>query len=339
MEQFPLVSVIIPCYNLHDYILPCMESLDYQDYPNYEVLVVDDGSRDDSADIIRSFIANKPKFRMVQKPNGGLSSARNAGIREARGEWVSFVDGDDTVGPRYLSAMMDGLRQYPGELCTAGATAVNMQTGEESICRQGRDAHGNLPAELAHFSSCVFVWARMYSMKIIREHQVLFDERIRFGEDRPFNFSYLRHVNNYVFVDDHSYLYKVARKGSLTTAIVYPWQKSYVYGYVRGFLDACGDAENVKAALVSNQKLLGHMADMLLGDTINAALTANKTLYTELVQDDMAQFILHSYRPASGKSSLYWKLAVKRQYVLTVLLTKLYYCKPVFNFLKRSRLA
>lgn len=338
MKDFPLVSVVVPCYNLHAYILECLQSLAQQDYPNYEVLVVDDGSADDSATIIQNFIQDKPQFQLIRKTNAGLSAARNTGIHAAKGEWVSFVDGDDMVGPKYLSSMMDALRRHPAQLCIAGAMAWNVQTGQRRVCRESQVGCGALPEDLERFDSCVFVWARMYDMKIIREHNVLYDETLRFGEDRAFNFSYLRFVRQYVFADDKSYLYREARSGSLTTSIVYPWQKGYVFDYVRAFLDACGEAQSVMAVLKGNRKLLGHMADMLLGDTINAALSGDAARYRGLVNDPLAQFILSSYTPSTKKTAFFTGLAQKKRYLLTVLITKVYYSKPIYHWLKRHRL-
>ena len=99
MNPAPLVSVVIPCCNAEAFLPETLGSVCGQTYRELEILVVDDGSKDRTADIAREFAARDPRVRLVQKPNGGLSSARNFGIDHARGKYLSFVDGDDLWVP------------------------------------------------------------------------------------------------------------------------------------------------------------------------------------------------------------------------------------------------
>jgi glycosyltransferase involved in cell wall biosynthesis len=99
MKTAPLVSVVIPCFNAEAFLAETLESVCGQTYRQLEILVVDDGSKDRTAEIAREFSARDPRVRLVQKPNGGLSSARNAGIDHAIGKYISFVDGDDLWVP------------------------------------------------------------------------------------------------------------------------------------------------------------------------------------------------------------------------------------------------
>lgn len=105
----PKVSVILPCYNVASYVHTAIESLKAQELQNFEVLVVDDGSTDDTAQTARDVIAQDPRFRMLSQPNQGLSVARNTGLNLARGLYVAFVDGDDWVAPNFLSRMVTTL--------------------------------------------------------------------------------------------------------------------------------------------------------------------------------------------------------------------------------------
>lgn len=95
MKEGIAISVIIPVYNVKDYIKDCLDSVVAQRFPNKEVIIVDDGSTDGSGDICDAYAAKHADFRVIHKPNGGLSSARNRGIDEARGEWLIFLDSDD----------------------------------------------------------------------------------------------------------------------------------------------------------------------------------------------------------------------------------------------------
>ena len=97
MGRETLLSVIVPVYNVEAYLVKCVESILNQTYPNLEVILVDDGSPDGSGAICDTFADKDSRVKVIHKPNGGLSSARNAGLEEASGEYITFVDSDDWI--------------------------------------------------------------------------------------------------------------------------------------------------------------------------------------------------------------------------------------------------
>lgn len=96
----PLVSIIVPMYNVGTFALPCVRSLLNQTYPNIEILIVDDGCTDDTIDLIEYAVGDDPRVEIHHKENGGLSSARNYGTQRCRGNYLMYVDGDDLIDPR-----------------------------------------------------------------------------------------------------------------------------------------------------------------------------------------------------------------------------------------------
>jgi glycosyltransferase involved in cell wall biosynthesis len=106
-----LVSVIVPVYNVEAYLGVCLDSLAAQTYGNFEVIMVDDGSTDGSAELCRNMALRDARFKLLSKPNGGPSLARNAGMTVAAGEFVTFVDSDDVVHPKYLETLMQTARR------------------------------------------------------------------------------------------------------------------------------------------------------------------------------------------------------------------------------------
>lgn len=94
----PYISVIVPVYNTANYLRKCLESIKNQDYNNYECIMIDDGSADDSADICREYAEIDDRFVLLQQENRGVSSARNAGLNRACGDYILFVDSDDYLG-------------------------------------------------------------------------------------------------------------------------------------------------------------------------------------------------------------------------------------------------
>jgi glycosyltransferase involved in cell wall biosynthesis len=103
MTMLAKVSVIVPAYNVSAYIADALVSLERQSFREFEVLIVDDGSTDNTADVVKSFCQRDPRFRLLQKQNGGLASARNYGISHAQGEYIALLDGDDIYHPDKLA--------------------------------------------------------------------------------------------------------------------------------------------------------------------------------------------------------------------------------------------
>ena len=114
------ISVIIPVYNASGLLPDCLQSIALQTWTDLEVLLVDDGSTDDSAGICRSFCEKDSRFRLLQKENGGVSSARNLGLKEASGDYIAFVDADDWLCPGMLEHQADCLEKDGSDMAMCG---------------------------------------------------------------------------------------------------------------------------------------------------------------------------------------------------------------------------
>lgn len=111
-----LVSIITPCYNGSKYVSETIESVLKQTYKNWEMLIVDDGSKDNSAEIISSYAKNDNRIRLIQQPNGGSANARNHAIREAQGQYITLLDADDLWEPNFLEEQIQFLKEKNAEL-------------------------------------------------------------------------------------------------------------------------------------------------------------------------------------------------------------------------------
>lgn len=125
-----MISVIIPVYNTERWLPECLDSLLAQKESDWEGILVDDGSTDSSADICRRYCAADPRFRLTSKKNSGLSAARNTGIEQARGEYITFIDSDDTVLPDYLSTLVDNLKKHDAEIASIGIDTLSGDSGK-----------------------------------------------------------------------------------------------------------------------------------------------------------------------------------------------------------------
>ena len=104
-----MISIIIPAYNIQDYLGATLDSVLAQTYENLEIIVVNDGSRDNTADVIDSYAARDRRIKAIHKENGGVTSARLRGVAEATGAYIGFVDGDDYIEPQMYARLMENL--------------------------------------------------------------------------------------------------------------------------------------------------------------------------------------------------------------------------------------
>lgn len=133
MNQDRKISVIVPVYNVEAYLPRCVESILAQTYRNLEIFLVDDGTKDNCGAICDAYARQDSRVRVIHKENGGLSSARNAGIDASTGEYLSFVDSDDWIEPDMYEKMMGLMEKYSVRLVCAGRWDVSSKTGEKRL--------------------------------------------------------------------------------------------------------------------------------------------------------------------------------------------------------------
>ena len=133
MNRESLISVIVPVYNVESYLPRCVDSILAQTYPSLEIILVDDGATDNSGAICDAYGAKDSRITVIHKANGGLSSARNAGLDAAQGEYIAFVDSDDWIEPEMYSHMLSLLHKYEAKLVCAGRYDVSEKTGEKNV--------------------------------------------------------------------------------------------------------------------------------------------------------------------------------------------------------------
>ena len=120
MKNNPKISIVMPVYRVQDYVLECLESIAAQTYKNIEVIVIDDGSPDDSGAICDDFAKKDTRFHVIHQKNGGLSAARNRGLKEATGKYIAFVDSDDSVAPEYIEKLYQSIHDNDSEVAACG---------------------------------------------------------------------------------------------------------------------------------------------------------------------------------------------------------------------------
>ncbi len=199
----PTISVIVPVYNAEKTLRRCVDSILAQTFEDFELILINDGSKDQSGDICDEYAAKDPRVKTVHKTNGGVSSARNAGLRIAQGEYIAFIDSDDYILNNYFEELIK---------CDADAIICGFTTNGKSTVPSlsGKISKSKLPGIIDKDSKATYLkapWGHLYRNKIIKEHTITFNDDIHWGEDYLFNLKFLKHATTIAFVSNSGYIY------------------------------------------------------------------------------------------------------------------------------------
>lgn len=212
-----LVSIVIPIYNGGCYIDTIMRDLSEQTHQCIEVILVDNNSSDNTAEVCKHYVDQHEwvKYFFVEKP--GASRARNEGIKQSRGEYIAFLDVDDSINPIYISGLVDAITNVDFALC--GVRDVFLSSNSEVRRRVNKaDLTGILKQDYFHIQLKSLLRgpvAKLYRRDIIKRYNILFPEEISTSEDQIFNFLYLSKVEWYGWAEDSEYSY-IHRAGTLS---------------------------------------------------------------------------------------------------------------------------
>ena len=191
-----LVSVIVPVYNVEKYISKTVKSLINQDYNNIEIILVDDGSPDKSGEIIDNLALKDNRIVVIHKENGGVSSARNAGLKAATGEYVTFVDGDDWVDKDYITYFVNLLEVSRCDIAMNKINYTetnNLSSDEYSIVKAEKAIEWIYLGDIF-----VAVWNKMYRKKLFDDNKIFFNNDVWYGEGMLFNIECLQYTESVV---------------------------------------------------------------------------------------------------------------------------------------------
>ncbi|MDD3139688.1 MAG: glycosyltransferase family 2 protein [Lachnospiraceae bacterium] len=222
-----LISVIIPAYNVEPYLEKCLDSVLKQDYKCMEILIIDDGSEDGTLSIAKKYSRTDERIQVYHTTNKGVSAARNYGLELAKGEYCSFVDGDDWLEPNALSGMLTQLQSTRTDLLNCQYHRVT-PTGdcleEYNFCRgvftveKQEEKMQFYMQKLIPYYVGYEVWNKLYKMKIIREHHLRFSTDMYIGEDLLFQMNYILYSDKIVCVAERYYNYCIRENSAMGTA-------------------------------------------------------------------------------------------------------------------------
>lgn len=215
----PRLTVVVPVYNVERYLGECLDSLLAQDFGDFEAVLVNDGSTDGSRAICERYCARDARLRLVDKPNGGLSSARNAGMAAARGDYVSFLDSDDRYRPEACGRIVGALDDSGADVLVFGGAAWPEEESypwlEEALSPRDATYEGFSPRLMFREAVKPFSWRLALAVPFARRPDVAFDETVRYGEDQLFAFAALPRASRCRLIPDHLYDYRIVRGDSM----------------------------------------------------------------------------------------------------------------------------
>lgn len=257
-----LISVIIPLYNGEKHIENCLCSVSAQTYKDIEILVVDDGSKDNGATVVKNYQEKEPRVKLFQKENGGVSSARNLALKEASGDYIMFVDCDDTLKENCCEVLLDLITRQESDL--AACKFVYQKVSKGQVVKESNQVlhertintlqeFGESFQELFDNKVYLSVWAKLYKKSLIDEGKIFFSEGIAIGEDMLFNFEYFEQSIKIAIKDYVGYEYKInADEKSASSKSDKKKYDNAVYLYYKGieFANRLGILEKIEKTLI-----------------------------------------------------------------------------------------
>lgn len=196
MSKNPEITIIVPVYNCEIYIEECLKSISAQTFENFEALIINDGSDDNSETLIMNYVDKDSRFKLLTKENGGQSSARNLGLRCAKGKYIAFLDSDDTIKPDFFEKLYAQAEEKNLDMVMSGIETHNELTGEirtddpyfSLLCFDE-----NFDNKVFSFKDCfdfifricVVPWNKLYRKKFVTQNNLKFTEKLNF-EDNVF---------------------------------------------------------------------------------------------------------------------------------------------------------
>ena len=217
-----MVSIIIPVYNSAKYLPACLDSVLAQTFRNTEIILIEDGSSDNSPEICDTYSQKDPRIHVISGSHGGPGTARNTGINAATGKYIIFVDSDDVCEPELIEKLFANIPAEPDSMAICGIRLTDEAgnpTGEFMENYRILSAHDYVSDILSAWKAsplCGGVYSKLYRRELLQNNQVLFEEDTTYAEDFCFNLKYLQYVGKIIILPDLLYHYRFGRKGSLT---------------------------------------------------------------------------------------------------------------------------
>ena len=200
----PKVSIIVPVYKAEKYLRQCVDSILVQTFSNWECILVDDGSPDESGAICDEYAAKDARIKVIHKENGGVSSARNMALDKITGKWLTFVDSDDCLYPNALQKWVEIAEKNNLDLIQCH---FNRYYNKDQVFNYKTEVLSAVKyADSERYLTCV--WGTLFKASIMKEHSLRFEESVRLGEDQIFLLNHTQYCSRLQRIGDVLYFYR-----------------------------------------------------------------------------------------------------------------------------------
>ena len=211
----PLISVLVPCYNVSPWLHRCLDSIRAQTSTNWEAILVNDGSKDNTADILEEYAKIDSRFKVIHQENSGLAGARNTALRHISGEWMTWVDPDDEITPNYLAAYLtSAMQQHKDSISCDIVISKNLcvfESGERTIIGKLDDAVYDVKNFVPHILPNAIYGGTMsfYKTKLLKQYNIVFDESVAYAEDYLFLQEAILRAQRIHTISETGYIYYI----------------------------------------------------------------------------------------------------------------------------------
>ena len=212
----PLISIVMPCYQCEKWVGRMVTSVQAQTVVNWELIAVDDGSRDGTLSVLQALAEDEPRMRVLHQENGGVCAARNRALCEARGQWITFVDADDALPPRALETLLSLADEETDAVCGA-CEIIRDGTRAPLTCAHG-DRTALMESLVRGDSALNNMCGKLHRASVIREHGILLTPGVAIGEDVLFNLEVLSVSRAWRVTDENVYDYYVQADSAMERA-------------------------------------------------------------------------------------------------------------------------
>lgn len=289
--MYSLVSIIIPCYNIAPYIHECVDSILKQTYPHFELLLLDDGSTDATLELCKAYANKDHRIKVFTHENKGVSYTRNRGIKEAKGEFIMFVDGDDYLEKDYIEKHIVDLEDN----CITISGFLNEKNGEvkknlnfKSILSDEafKIIHKHELLQLLKHDALSTPCCKLYSLKVIQKENIFFDEGVSYQEDLLFNIAYFSYFNKYKLINYFGYHYVAYENSSTSRYHVNFDHTQQIFDQLNMFVNNQDDKAILKEFIL--QTLLRKISNIFHKNNLDSLLLKNKKIRGILKSEEFA---------------------------------------------------
>lgn len=261
----PEVSVIIPVYNGASHLSKCLDSVLAQSHESFETIIVNDGSRDNTAEVCEAYAAADHRIIVLHTENNGPAAARNRGIEKALGEFIFFLDADDFLEKEALEWLTNAQRQFQADVVIGDFNQVkndkieygcNGQMPESILLNRPEiveQVRNYLKKPNRHLL-LAYSWGRLFRSSIVKEHGIIFYPELKTFEDVSFNLEYLKHAETMYFIKKAVYNH-LANAGFSSATMIAGDSPQRMFGYIRALAKA---SEFMHSCNVDMSKEIGH---------------------------------------------------------------------------------